>query len=209
MQREARCGKNGRELLARALPAACIDEHVEVRELGLGPFVGRRQYALDDQEPGAGMHGRTATSQDALGAFIIPIMKDALQHIGIGTGGHALEEAARKNFAAVARAYLVEDVAGACDDMHQVQESACGVRATRENTSNQCAIATADIDDVAELCKIVRAKHLLRDALGRLTHGEIEQCGVLGIGGAKGPHVLAVHTLKAGLAGATWIACVD
>src|SRR5262245_50518011 len=73
IQREAGGGCEYCKLLARALAAARVDEHVEVRELCLRTLVGGSKQALDDKQPGIPMHGEPAVAKDVQRFAIVPI----------------------------------------------------------------------------------------------------------------------------------------
>ena len=115
-----------------ALAAADRDEHVEVEEVGkidvprLGPGPRAADH-LHQHHPGARPgHGGADAAQDGGGGGVVPVVEDVLEHVHVGAVGHraGVEEAARRDGAAVAHAGAAEDRVGAGDDGGLVEEGA-------------------------------------------------------------------------------------
>src|SRR5207247_8578967 len=67
-------------------------QHQEVEPLGAVRLVARRENGVEDQYAGARRGGRSDRAQDRGGAYVVPVVEDRPEDVGVA-GRDALEEA--------------------------------------------------------------------------------------------------------------------
>src|SRR4051794_34600044 len=143
-----------RVLVLAPLASARVDEHVQVGELRPRAFVGAAEVTLERKHDTVRRHrlSNHAKDRDTLG--ILPVVKNRLQQVRIGTRRNRLEEAAADNRATLAEA--IEQRAGVRDHIRLVEEHALDRLVSRQERREQRTTAAADIDDLAEAPEVVR-----------------------------------------------------
>ena len=98
------CANSVAVFVVRAFFAAGDQEHHEVEELAGEGFVAGRDDAFDDEQPAVRGHRAVAVAEDGERLFVFPVVDDVAHEVGVGAGGHGLEEAAGDEFAAIGEA---------------------------------------------------------------------------------------------------------
>src|SRR5262249_12904316 len=76
-----------RVLLARALAAREVHEHLDVQELAEVVLAGRRDHELDEEHRPARLHLRADVLQDGERLLVRPVVDDVLEEVGVRAGG--------------------------------------------------------------------------------------------------------------------------
>src|SRR5207244_11775677 len=143
----------------RALPAAGVDEHVDV----IGRSAAARERlidawrigALDEEERPRRRHRATAVAQDRRCALAVPVVDDVLQEIAVAAGRSLREEVAADRLAARGETAGGDLLAGAGGRVLLIEDNAVQMRMRVENADQQRAVPATDVDDRAQRGEIV------------------------------------------------------
>ena len=118
---------------------------------------------LNEQKPASGRHCRAAIPKYRHASVIVPVVNDTFENVGVRAARDRLKEVALDDLAAVRAARVCQLPRRLGDSGGQVEDDAAKQRSAGEDGSDKGAVATADIDNLRELGKIVDCSHRTPD----------------------------------------------
>ena len=113
-------------------------------------------------------------AQDRHGFRVGPVVDDVLEHVGIATFGHRVEEGAALDSDPVRHAVSLQQFGSAFDDLRQVVQHATCTGRRRDDGRQQPAVAAADIDDGSVGREVVGGDHRVHRELRHTGHRIVE-----------------------------------
>ena len=103
-------------------PAAGEDQHrgVQAGGIGTGPALGNND--LDEEDFASRRHGCSAVGQDSGRRFVVPVVHDPLQQVGVPAGWHGFREVACHLLDPTGNDVLVDGPAGRLHHVGKVEE---------------------------------------------------------------------------------------
>src|SRR5579864_7969411 len=147
-QLQSRDSEQLRKFLLGAL-APSHDKHLHIKELATVRVVTRGDHAVDNKHPSLLTHSGATVRENRSAALIVPVVEDALHHVGIAAFGHRLEEVPRFHDAAFSNVLGCDVLilSGARDDRGLIEEHSLQFRIRLEDGAQEAAVSPAHVHD--------------------------------------------------------------
>ena len=143
-----------------------------------------------------GGHRPMAVPENGDAALVVPIVENPLQDVGVAAFGHAVEEVAGHQLAAIRKTSCPDVVSPLFDHVRQVEHDTAGIRLGGKDRRDQGPSAAADVDDLGGAGKIAGAQDNRFQRRRHFGHRPIEHLGGRGMVGAELPQRAAKHLVE-------------
>ena len=129
---------------------------------------------LDHEQARLGAHRRAAAAQDREAPFVVPVVDDALDDVGVGARRHRLEEVAAHELEPAEQALFFGKLAAPSLAVRQIEDLALQLWILGEDRHEQRAVSAAHVHNRAHAREVEGARHRARVAAGELRHRGVE-----------------------------------
>jgi hypothetical protein len=119
-------------------------QHFEVDEAAEVRLICRLEDEIPDQDAARRRHCVPTVAQNFDARIVVPVVQNCGHDVGVGAGGHALEEVARHCAASIGKLTFRHVGRHCIDDVRPVEDNALQCREVLENSRHQSSVAAAD-----------------------------------------------------------------
>ena len=134
--------------------------------------------------------------------FVVPVVDDVPQEVGVGLDRDRGEEVAADDLAPARQPGGLQVPPGPLDDVGEVEEDAPHLGIPAQDADQVRAVAAADVGQDVDARQVIGIENGLRLSTVYRRHGGVEDLGLFGVLAQVLEDRLAVEAVEGGLAGA-------